>query len=375
MRAVNLLAVFIIGLGLGIFGQPELQRLVSSLNRPTEDEVKIGALLCLSGNCAEWGTESLRGIRLAIDQINSTGGLLGKKINLVVQDSREDDPAQAVTAFKQLTEIKKINYIIGPTWTPAGLAIAPLAKRQKQLIITSPSVGVKEFNEAADNIFNLWPHDEVSTRKLANHAFNKGLLRAAIFSSEQPWTKTQSEVFETEFKRLGGQIVERVDPPDNGNDYKAEALRIVNSHPDVILFSCLDRSQSLASKEVAKLGYKGVKLSVLMDQNTLNAAEGTLEGVIFARYPEANSKFKQLYAQTYKAQPGVSADTGYDVMQLYATAIQRANSTEIGKVLNSIKSIAELNGASGKSRFDGRGGVARDPILYHIHDNQMVLME
>jgi branched-chain amino acid transport system substrate-binding protein len=193
---------------------------VLSLSNTDRNIVAVGALLCLTGTCAEWGNESLKGAELAIEELNNQGGLLGKRLKLIAQDSREENPSEAVSGFLKLKNHPNMHYIVGPTWTPAGLAIAPIASKQKNLIVTSPSLGVKEFNEAAPNLFNTWPHDEVSSRKLARFALAQGWKRAAIFSAQQPWTQAQSDAFADEMIKNGGLISKRVDPLETERNLK-----------------------------------------------------------------------------------------------------------------------------------------------------------
>lgn len=74
----------------------------------------------------------------------------------MVEDSAEDTVATSLSAFRKL-RTAGVNMIVGPSWRPAGNAIAPVAKRHKDLLMISPSLGVRDFNEAGENLFNVWP--------------------------------------------------------------------------------------------------------------------------------------------------------------------------------------------------------------------------
>ena len=86
------------------------------------EPIKIGVLLCLTGDCAEWGENSLNGLKLASEEINNNGGVLGRPVELVIQDSAEDNPADSVSAYRQLV-LQKVKYIIGPNWTKGGFLL------------------------------------------------------------------------------------------------------------------------------------------------------------------------------------------------------------------------------------------------------------
>lgn len=91
----------------------------------------VGVLLCLTGNCADWGSAALKGAELATKELNASGGVLGHELKLHVEDTRESiSGAQAVSAFQKLTALDKFHFIIGPSWSPGALAIAPLAAKK-----------------------------------------------------------------------------------------------------------------------------------------------------------------------------------------------------------------------------------------------------
>ena len=140
-----------------------------------QEEFYLGGLLCLTGDCAEVGDNSRKGIELATEEINGSGGILGKKLALKFEDTKEmGGPGSVISAFQNLVLDPKIRYIIGPTWTVGGLPLAPILAKKPEVIAISPSLGVATYNEASDTVFNTWPHDDASTEALAKYAFKKG---------------------------------------------------------------------------------------------------------------------------------------------------------------------------------------------------------
>ncbi len=332
--------------------------------------IRIAALLCLTGACADWGENSLRGIELAIEEINEKGGVLGQKLELVVQNSDEMAVARAVSGYQELVA-QGVRYLIGPSWTPAGLAIAPIAKKDP-VIITSPSLGVKEFNEVADNIFNLWPHDEIATRSLARFAIEKGWKRAALFSSTQAWDQTQGNIFEEEFVKRGGAITIRVEPHENTRDLRTEAAKIKNMNPDVVMYTNFTHL-GLAARELKRLGYKGNTLSILMDKSRVEIAEGGLEGTIYAQYPESSEKFKAAFLKKYGKEPDTTADTAYDTVYFYTKGVSGAGTTDITEVKKRLNALTTFSGASGTFTFDGKGGVVKESVLWIVKNGEFEL--
>lgn len=335
--------------------------------------IKIGVMLCLTGDCAEWGTNGLRGAQVAAEQINLAGGVLGKQIELVVEDSHDTTPADAVSAFKKIILDGDVKYLVGPTWTVGGMPIAPIAKQHSDLILTSPSVGIRDFNETASNILNIWPHDEIATRRLAQYAREQNWKTAAIFGSQDPWVRTQSDTFKEEFEKLGGKIVSRVEPLPGSRDLRSEALQIKRSNPDVVFFS--NYQVDVFAKEMAKLQFSRPKLAILMEKDRVKAAKGTLEGTVFALYEDPPQQFKSRFQEKFGAQPGITADTSYDIIMLYAKAMRESGSTETSKTLPLLLSVKDYHGASGVFSINEKGAVNKAPVLWKVSGLEYVYLK
>lgn len=336
---------------------------------------KIGVLVCVSGACAESGENSRKGIDLAIEDLNKLGGVLGKKVEYVLEDTAEgtSSGAGAVTAFKKLTTDSQLKYLIGPSWTPGALSVAPIAAAQSKLIIASPSVGISDFNKAGDNIFNFWPSDEEATKFLAVFAIKKNWKKVAIFSSQQPWESLQGQTFNTSFKLLGGEISSFQEPLPTDVDLRVQSLKIKNSEPDAVFLSNYTQ-MGVAAKQLRTIGYKGPLFAILMDETRIKTSQGALEETIFAGYPEPDSGFSIRFKEKFGIEPGIGADTTYDIVKLYVWAIENAGSFDVRMVQKEIAS-AKFSGASGNIEFDEYGGVIKVPTLYQVKNSKKALYE
>ena len=335
---------------------------------------KLGALLCLSGECSEWGSNSLKGITLATEEINAEGGILGQAIALAVQDSKEaSGGGNSVSGYRQLILDPEIHYIVGPTWSVGGLPIAPIVAKNRDILLTSPSVGVSKFNETGANLFNLWPHDSYATTGLAHFAIEHGFKRVAILSGNDPWVTTQGDTFENEFKRLGGEITVKIVINPDTRDIRAEALSIHRSAPDAVFYADTFNMSKVA-RELRTLQFTGAQLSILMDDTRIREARGALEATYFAMYPASSKEFQEHFFARFGVLPGVAADTAYDAVKLYAAAISEAKTFD-PKVVGPTMLKMEHEGASGHIVFDEKGGVKRAPAFYKVRKNAFVKME
>jgi branched-chain amino acid transport system substrate-binding protein len=331
---------------------------------------KVGALLCQTGSCAEWGVAALKGAELAAEEINRAGGIKGERLELVAEDSAEDSLNASLSGYRSL-RLKGVNVIIGPSWSAAGNAISPVAKKDQDVIMISPSLGVRDFNEAGPNLFNIWPHDEYGARRMAAYAQELGLTKVAIFGAEQPWSITQARVFKEEFERLGGSVVAEVVPTPDQRDLRVESTRIVSSGAEAVLFTCFAEQMGVAARQLAQLGFKGQKLSVLMYDSALSISHGALDGTHYAAYPEPSTEFQAKFFARYGEKPGTSADKGYDATWIVARALQRASSRSTQDVRQALLGTKDFSGASGSISFTPQRSVMRVPEIFSVESGRM----
>ena len=332
---------------------------------------KVGLPVCVTTSCAVEGDNSVKGAQMAADELNAAGGVLGQKVVLVIEDTAEGTAAsQAVSAYRKLRTDPQIQYFIGPNWTGAGLAIAPIAAKEN-VVVTSPSLGVKDFSAAGVNLFNVNGPDEVSSRFLAQLAIQKGWKRAAIFSSQHPWDSAQGSFFEEEFIKRGGTIVAKVEPIPDAPDVRAEALKIATSKPDVVLFSNLSAQITASLKRLTELDYSGPRFAVWLDDTIVERAQGAVEGAISCRVTEPKPWFVERFKAKYGANPERASYGAYDTVMIYANAITAAQSFE-PKAVIPILAKTKHDGASGAFAFDSIGDAVRTPALKIVSGGRLV---
>lgn len=376
--------------------EPTKLDLVNSQASDSEP-LSIGALLCLTGECANFGQQSLKGATLAIEEINTIGGINGRKLNLVVTDSQEAiSGAHAVLGYRKLKSEHKLTALIGPTWSPAATALKPIITRDN-LPTISPSVGIADFHLGAPNIFNSRGTDERSTTKLADWAFENGLRKISIVSSQQQWVQLQADVFTERFKSLGGEIITRIEPPPTSTLFPSDLTKLVTDQPDAIFISNL-LHQAFAAKGLHSLGYRGRLLSTLIDRQQLDLAPEALSDVVHVgvefplvkldhkseiqsdlRYPitphnidyitarltESSQDFTQIFKERFHVAPIIEAATAYDAVLALAIALgqiptQEQSASEIIQQLSRVK----FQGAAGPVSFSPEGEALRPTKIF-----------
>lgn len=337
-----------------------------------KDKLKIGALLCQTGNCADWGTAALKGAELAVEKTNVHGGVLSKEIELVVEDSADSiSGARAITAFQSLHS-RNFKFYIGPSWAPAALSVAPVVAKLSDIIIITPSASAREFSRSASHIFNMRPPEELATRALARHAFNRGMRRAAIFSSQQPAESTQGKIFEDEFKKLGGEVTIRLEAIPTQLDLRAEALKIVTTSPDVVFIINYNQMET-GIKELNKLGSKSMRMTISLDDARIASAKGLLEGIIIGRAAEPTEEFRNEFQKKFGEVPGLSAEGGYDAVMSLVQAIKESGNLNVSRIREKLQHGKYL-GAIGEFTFDENREVVQAPLLFVVKNGKLVLL-
>ena len=339
-------------------------------NLSAEEVVKIGSIGILTGEGAAWGIAAKNGIDLAVEKINSQGGVLGKKIKVYHQDD-QGDPKKAISAFKYLTDIEGVKIIIGPSWSNTGLALVDLSKN-KRVIMISPSLGVADFNEAHKYLFNTKMHDFILSRKLAEFVREQGHTRVALIGAQQVWVIEQIKNFKEKFEELGGEIVFFVEPLPQTTDLKSDAQKIKNlkNLDAVVSMTNGIHIGSYLAKYLKQIRYQIPKYSIILDQEAIDVAQGGFENLKFITSFTPSELFKKQYEKQYNIELQIGGDSAYDAVMLLSQAIEKSKSFENDLIAQKLAEIEAYQGVSGKLISDGRRGFTSDYKIQKVVDGK-----
>jgi branched-chain amino acid transport system substrate-binding protein len=318
-------------------------------SQAVDETITIGVLTSISDEWAVMGTATVRGVELAIAEVNGRGGVHGRKLQLLVEDTREaHSGGHAVTAYRSLRQ-RNVKWLIGPAGTGAAIALAPIAAAD-QVIVISPTIGVSEFSSAGANIFNVRGVDRHATEYMAREAFKAGWRRVAVLASQQPWDTAQGEAFASEFTRLGGVVVSRESPLSDANDFQTMLVRALATKPDGMFLSHFSRI-GVIGKQLKRLGYTGPKFSTLLDPAAVESASGSLDGTEFANFAGPRGSFISTFQATYNVEPGLGSDTAYDAVLALAKALDESEDEGVATVSKKLSTVS-FDGAAGVVTFD-----------------------
>ncbi len=337
----------------------------------TVEPINIGSISILTGTGASWGVAAQQGMQLAIKDLNADGGVLGRPVAGIYEDS-QSDPKVALSAFRKLVDSDNVDMIIGTTWSHTGLALVEPAKAAGTVMI-SPSLGKAAFNEASDKLFNTWPHDVLLSAELADHVYAEGHTRVAVFGLQQVWVEDQVNAFTSRFEALGGEIVYNAAPTDERDDSKSDVTKALAQNPDaVILMSALYPTGINAATTLQTFGSEMPLYSVSVDGATIEAANGVYDGMAFLTSLTPDQSFANRYARMYNEDIDIGVASAYDAVMMLAEAMESVGSTDTDLVATELNRLTSYTGVSGQLTADGQGGFTKASRLMQVTDGQAV---
>ena len=160
-----------------------------------QETLKLGLVAAMSGQSAKSGEAIVRGLSIALDEINAKGGVLGKKVELVVRDD-ESNPAKGVVAARELVQREKVTALFGGLDTPVSIAIVPVANQNKVPFMGVWAAGTPiTRNGAAENyVFSVSAVDELVDKALVDYAIAKhGSKKPGMILINNPWGESNEK--------------------------------------------------------------------------------------------------------------------------------------------------------------------------------------
>ena len=306
-----------------------------SSGKSKSNTIKIGAALGQTGICAEFGEGELKAVTLAVEEINKLGGVNGKQINLIAEDTQCENKT-TVSAFQKLINIDKVAAIIGPTWGDSFQGGYPIAY-EKKIVSVSPSTAIEALEitkQPIDFIFSTWFPARLETDALQKFALKKGLKKIVIVHDQDPFGIMSAMVFKERSALNGLEITDEYTTAVDTSDFRTIISRIKAKSPDAIFSSFITpESKAIFIKQARQLGIRNPILSTAEIQNPslLSGFGDVLEGVIYT-YPKGAKGFDDFaikYKERFGVEPqGPSASNAYDAVHILVEAMRQGGDFE-----------------------------------------------
>jgi branched-chain amino acid transport system substrate-binding protein len=299
-----------------------------------EGPIKIGTIMPISGPVAAYGTQSRDAILMAVEEINANGGVLGRPLEVIVEDD-EANPEKTKNAFTKLVTNDGVIGIIGALTSKCSLAITADAQA-RQIIMISPSSTNDTVTDAGDYIFRACYNDSFQGQVVAQYAFDDlGAVNAAILlDNTNDYSKGLTVNFKEKFEAMGGTIVAEESYATGDMDFAAQLTKIKSTNPDVLFLPDYYNTVSLIAKQVRNQGIEIPMLGADGWDEIVNNAGDEVVGSFYSNHysPGADDAevkaFVEKFNEIYGMEPNALAALAYDATYIMADAIAAAGSTD-----------------------------------------------
>lgn len=350
-----------------------------------QDTIKIGEYASLSGKEASLGQSSHQGTLLAIERINAAGGVLGKQLELIVEDT-QSKAGESGTAVRKLISRDKVVAILGEVASSRSLEGAPIAQAAKVPMI-SPASTNPQVTEVGDYIFRVCFIDPFQGPVMAKFALNtlKAKRIAILSSSSSAYSVGLAKYFKEAFIAGGGQVVAEPKYQEGDKDFKAQLTAIKATGVDAIFSPGYYNEGALIVKQARDLG---ITIPVFgadsWEAEALMELGGkAVEGAYLCSHysPQDPSPRVQEFVAAYKERwgsgfaPDSNASLGYDSVLVLVDAIKRAGSTDRAKIRDSLAATKNFPAVTGTITINEKRDASKNAVIVTVKNGAFQFVE
>jgi branched-chain amino acid transport system substrate-binding protein len=335
----------------------------------SKEPIKIGAIFDLSGPVAMYGTAYKNGIDLAIEEINSLGGVNGRKLEVIYEDD-QFDAVKAVTAINKFINIDKIP-IVFTSMTKISTVIAPIANRNKTILISATVFPIG--NEGKYIFRDYWDMGE-QAKALAQAANQENVKNIAILLLNTPeCTGPFKEKF---YEYFNGSIVSEEIYQYSDTDFRTQLLKIKNSRAEGLVHCGFPPDALTTLRQLYELKMNNIKIFGLQFHEEPVVSEGKqyldVLRPINIMYPlepsnPISAEFIKKYEHKYGMKPRIDAAYMYDDVKILAEALRvcdlKGNVANTDCIADELLKVKNYTGVAGTLSFDKNGNSIRPTLL------------
>ncbi|MDP3273951.1 MAG: ABC transporter substrate-binding protein [Deltaproteobacteria bacterium] len=361
---------------------PLSSSLIVGCKKKQKDTIVVGAYLSMTGSEAEFGISTRNGVQLAVDELNTRGGVLGKRFRLVVEDDRGDS-TEAASAVTRLIDREGAEVIIGEVASSLSLSGGRVAQRRR-IPMVSPSSTNEDVTRVGDYIFRVCFIDPFQGSVMARFAKElqingQAVQKVAIFRDEaSAYSTGLARAFRETFARLGGELVDEQSYHKGDTHFSAQLSGMLAKQPQAIFVPGYYTEVTLIAREARALGYTGPFLggdgwdSPALFRNDENKLVGSYFSEGFAPdHPTSpvGEAFVRNYRQRFGHDANGLAALGYDAMLVAADAIRRAGQTDGPAVRAALAATQRFEGATGRISIDAQRNAIKSAVILEVRED------
>lgn len=349
------------------------------------DAIKIGEYASLTGKDASLGQASHNGTLLAIEEINAAGGLLGRKLELISEDTQSKS-GEASTAVRKLISRDKVVAVLGEVISSRSLEAAPVCQAAKVPMISpaSTAVGVTAIG---DYIFRACFIDPFQGPVLAKFAADTLKVKriGLLVSTTSAYSVGLAKFFKASFAERGGTIAVEKSYNEGDKDFRAQLTAIKAGRVDAIFNPGYYAEGALIVKQARDLGitvpiFGGDSWEA---EELIGLGGKAVEGAYLCSHysvDDPSPRVRQFIAAYKKrfdttTSPDSNASLGYDSVQLLADAIKRAGSADRAKIRDALASTKDLDAVTGRITINEKRDAAKTAVIITVKNGEFKFVQ
>ncbi len=335
--------------------------------------IRIGAVLPLTGDAAEYGKNDREGIDLAISLVNEAGGIGGRKVEVRYEDC-QTEAKMALSAFNKL-RAEGVSLFIDDAISTVSLAMAP-ALEQNESVLISTGASNPSLSGISPWFFRIWNSDAFEGRVTADYLKTTApTAKMAVLYVNSDYGQGLQRVLEEALKGSQIQLVASDSFDIETRDFRVQVAKIKAAAPSHIYLIGYAAQTGPATRQIREAGITAqiIGTVAMEDAEFLKLAGASSNGVVYpfpkAPQGEAVERFKAAFRAKYGKEPALLNDCGYDAANLLLEAFKNGAATplEVRKYLSTLKGFP---GASGEISFDSNGDVSKPMEMKVIKDGK-----
>ncbi len=349
-----------------------------SQSRVVED-IKIGFVLPLTGDAATYGEPMKNAASIAVEEINKSGGIDGRRIVAIFEDSKCEGKI-ALTAVQKLVSIDNVKLISGFTCAEDLLSASPVLEQNKILAL-APGASSPQVTLAGDYIFQNNPSATIAAKQLAGLIIKK-YKNIATINEKTGFATDINDYFVKEFKSLGGTVVASESYTSDTRDFRNIVTKIKGAEPEVIFVNPqTEISGGAIIKQIRDLQIKVplYGMDTISGEKTREIAGSAIDGLTILAVPGlgADNKKAHDFLEKYKnlfGEPSFDLYIGasYDSVYLLAQGIREVG-YDATKIKDYLYQLGNYDGVIGNYSFDHNGDlVGIDFVVKKIVGGELV---
>ncbi len=340
----------------------------ASVPKSTASPIKIGAVLSLTGFAAPWGEYAKNGIDLAVQQINASGGIKGRMVQVTIEDDGTDGK-NGVSAWNKLVTIDGAQGIIGGVFDFTAQPLMPLAKNSKIPFISPSNFQITGGLDLNEQSFVMLTDFNKTILKLQPYLAASSIHKLAVVHYQSTFGNEIAKTLNGMTIALGrGPIIDTPYPQIGNNDWKTTILKLKGEGADGVFIDMVGNDPAVFLKQAKELGYAPTIITYngVSDAFANQTDKSLLNGVVLLNWEITTPEFASLYQSKYGVPPTKSADKYFTAVYVMANAL--ANSTDASRAASYIAGNS-FSTPNGNITFTADHSVSDSPVQIQVIEN------